>query len=83
MQKFTSASTSGALLIKANKINNGTYLLEYKYLMQNPGTITGYANTVYAMIYRNAINGETSIKELYIYQAATIPAGSKISIWVG
>ncbi len=83
VQKFTNASTSGALLIKAHKINDGTYLLEYIYLMQNPGTITGYPNNVYAMIYRNAIDGETSIKELYIYQTATIPAGSKISIWVG
>lgn len=80
---FTDANNAGALLAKIKKINNKTYECEYRWLRQNPGTVTGTANNVYSNIYRNNFDGNTSIKELYIYQAATIPAGSKISIWVG
>lgn len=80
---FTDASNAGALLAKIKKINNKTYECEYRWLRQNPGTITGAANNVCSNIYRNNFDGNTSIKELYIYQSATIPAGSKISIWVG
>ena len=83
VSSFTDANNAGALLAKIKKINNKTYECEYRCLKQNPGTLTGMANNVYSNIYRNNFDGNTSIKELYIYQAATIPAGSKISIWVG
>lgn len=82
VSRFTDASNAGALLVKAKKINDRTYELEYRHLSQNPGTLTGIANYVYSNIYRNVLEGATSIKELYIYQSATIPAGAKISIWI-
>ena len=63
-------------------MNDGVYIYEFFGLQQNPGTITGENNSSYCGVYRNILDGETSIKEFFVYQAKQIQPGCKVSVWV-
>lgn len=73
---------AAAIICRVKKVNDGLYCYECSGLQQNPGTVVGTVKSVYGAPYSNILDGKTSIKEFFVYQATQIQPKCKVSVWI-
>ena len=78
---FASSTEESTSIIRVKKITDSVYQQQYISKKQNAGSNTGLINNPYFDVYRNSL-GNTSIKQLVVYQVVKIQPGTKVSIWI-